>query len=234
MRKLFVYILTALMAVGCEVIGPEDQLIPVEDVTGGRKHVLIEFTGFRCVNCPMAAELAQDLEAMYKGRLIVVSLHPASNPFTQGKYDYTCAAADSIYQWMGGDASTSFPAGNVDCKPFEGEWFADMSVWPTMVYEAMQDKEEMQSEMPMETVYWLIEDSVPGVQAMPDGTVNTNYYHRHVLRDVKGSISQLEEKESYNPEQLYILTIYQNPQDKSIYHAYEEKYLDIFRSFLDD
>jgi len=30
------------------------------------------------------------------------------------------------------------------------------------------------------------------------------------------------------------LTIYQNPQDKSIYHAYEEKYLDVFRTVLDD
>ena len=234
MRKLLVYILTTFIFASCEVIDWNNRLIPVDGPTGGRKHVLLEFTGFRCVNCPTAAALAQDLEAMYKGRLIVVSLHPASNPFTQGRYDYTCAAADSIYQWMGGDASTSFPAGNVDCQPFEGEWFNDMSAWPTMVYEAMQDKEEMQNEMPLETVYWLIEDSVQGAQAMPDGTVNGHYYHRHVLRDVKGSISQLEEKAGYNPEQLYILTIYQNPQDKSIYHAYEEKYLDIFRSFLDD
>ena len=226
MRKLFVYILTALIFASCEVIDWNNRLIPVDGPTGGRKHVLLEFTGFRCVNCPTAAEIAQNLEAMYDGRLYAVSLHPASNPFTQGKYDYTCPAADSIYQWMGGTVSTPFPAGNVDCKPFEGEWFSDMSAWATMVYQAMRDNDEIQCEMPLEMSYWLIEDSVLGVQAMPDGTVNDHYYHRHLLRDVKEDAYQLEVIESYNKQQLYILTIYQNPQDKSIYHAYEEKYLD--------
>ena len=29
---------------------------------------------------------------------------------------------------------------------------------------------------------WLTEDSIVGAQAMPDGSVNTHYYHQHVLR----------------------------------------------------
>jgi hypothetical protein len=33
---------------------------------------------------------------------------------------------------------------------------------------------------------WLIEDSVQGAQAMPDGSVDKQYYHRHVLRGTIG------------------------------------------------
>ena len=34
---------------------------------------------------------------------------------------------------------------------------------------------------------WIIEDSIQGAQAMPDGTNNMEYYHRHVLRGVVGN-----------------------------------------------
>lgn len=233
MRKLFVYILTALILVSCEVIDWNDRFIPVDGQTGTRKHVLIEFTGFRCVNCPTAAETAQSLEAMYEGQLYVVSLHPASNPFTQGKYDYTCPAADSIYQWMGGDVTTPFPAGSIDLEPFEGEWFADMSSWATMVYLAMKDSVAPSLDEP-EKSYWLIEDSVLGVQAMPDGTVNNQYYHRHVLRDVNANKEQLEIKDSYNKQQLYLLELYLDPNDKHIINAYETKLMDNSLSAMDD
>lgn len=207
----------------CEVIDEAERLIPVDTVPqGNRTHVLIEYTGFRCVNCPTAAEQANELKKLYSEHLVIVSLHPASNPFTQGKYDYTCPAADSIYRWMGGMETTPFPAGNVDMKPYNGEWFADMSAWPTMVYTAMQDT-VVPSVSEMEKSYWLIEDSVLGVQAMPDGSVNTQYYHRHLLRDVNADKAHLEIKDSYNSSQLYILTLYLDQNDKHIINAYEEK-----------
>ena len=130
----------AVVLCGCEVIPEAERLIPVETEPYGRRtHLLLEFTGFRCVNCPNATETALALQEVYGENLTVVALHPASNPFTQGLYDYTCPAADNIYLWMGGDASTPFPAGNLDMQIYEGEWFVSMSEWPTMVYQAMQD-----------------------------------------------------------------------------------------------
>lgn len=220
-------ILMALVLTGCEVINWSDRYIQVDLTTNTRRHVLLDFTGFRCVNCPTAAELAANLQETYNESLYVVSLHPASNPFTQGAYDYTCPAADSIYQMLGGTATTPFPVGNVDMKPFRGEWLSDMSVWSTMVYEAMRDT-IMPTLSGLEKSYWLIEDSVLGVQAMPDGSVNTEYYHRHMLRDVNADKARLEIKESYNSMQLYVLTLYLDPEDKHIIHAYEEKYIDSF------
>ncbi len=205
---------------GCELIPDEERYKPVDSRTGTRCHVLLEFTGFRCVNCPAASELAQRLQQTYVGQLYVVALHPASNPFTQGKYDYTCPAADSIYQWMGGDASTPFPAGNIDMMPYEGEWFANTNQWPTMVYEAMQETEIPNPDQ-LKTSYWLVEDSVLGVQAMPDGSVNDHYYHRHVLRGVWDEEAAIVVPEGCRREYLSVLKLYLDTKDKHIVQAYE-------------
>lgn len=219
--KNYIYIvLAALCLAGCELIPDEERYKPVDSRTGTRCHVLLEFTGFRCVNCPAASELAQNLQQTYEGKLYVVALHPASNPFTQGKYDYTCPAADSIYQWMGGDASTPFPAGNIDMKPFNGEWFANTNQWPTMVYEAMQETEIPNPDQ-LKTSYWLVEDSVLGVQAMPDGTVNDHYYHRHVLRGVWDEEAAIVVPEGCRREYLSVLKLYLDTKDKHIVQAYE-------------
>lgn len=206
MRKIVNIVLMSLILVGCEVIKEEDRLIPVStDVLSGRRHVLLEFTGFRCVNCPTAASQAQSLKTMYGEQLIVLSLHPSSNPFTQGLYDYTCPAADSVYQWMGGTASTPFPTGNIDLAKSDNTYFSDPAEWGGILHTAMNDsaapslsleaKADIVTRQVDVTAYiiagegvrmqlavWLVEDSVSGVQAMPDGSVNTEYIHRHMLR----------------------------------------------------
>ena len=106
----------ALLLCACQLIKEEDRLIPLPqpEKASARTHVLIEFTGFKCVNCPTAAELAHELQQLYDTQLIVVAMHPAANPFTQGvaKYDYTCPAADSCYRLCGGDASTCHAGGD--------------------------------------------------------------------------------------------------------------------------
>ena len=226
MRNRLYIVLLAVVLCGCEVIPEAERLIPVEtEPYGHRTHLLLEFTGFRCVNCPNATETALALQEVYGENLTVVSLHPASNPFTQGLYDYTCPAADNIYLWMGGDASTPFPAGNLDMQIYEGEWFVSMSEWPTMVYQAMQDTIVPGLEH-ADRSYWLVEDSVLGVQAMPDGTVNMAYYHRHMLRDIQADKADLVIPEESNPEHLYLITVYSDPKDNHILQAYEKKLFD--------
>lgn len=206
MRKIINIVLVALFITGCEVIREEERLIPVDvETSNGRRHVLLDCTGFRCVNCPIAAETAQSLSALYGEQLIVVALHPASNPFTQGLYDYTCPAADSIYRFMGGTASTPFPTGNIDLTRNGTGYFSDPAEWGGLLHSAMNDTTaptlsmvatiDTTSRLVDATAYiaakegeemrlaiWLTEDSVIGVQAMPDGSVNMQYTHRHVLR----------------------------------------------------
>ena len=205
MKKLLSILSIAFLLAACEVIDPADQLLPVDAVPqSSRRHVLLEFTGFRCVNCPSAEQTAHDLQSLYGDQLIVVALHPASNPFTKGVYDYTCPAADSVYRFMGGTASTPFPTGNINLTAdAEGYYFRSHELWGAAVLQAMLDtlcrslametqldtaarrvdvRIRYASREAMRVALWLVEDSVVGPQAMPDGTVQMAYTHRHVLR----------------------------------------------------
>lgn len=217
--KRLLYILLALTLCACEVIDEADRLIPVPlPVSGDRRHVLLEFTGFRCVNCPAAAEKAAALKALYGDNLILVSLHPASNPFTQGLYDYTCPEADSIYRFMGGTAQTSFPTGNIDMKPTEKGYFSEPVEWAARLNTVMADT-LWDPNSQYDTSYWLLEDSVLGAQVTPQG-LDTLYYHRHVLRAISDKpIESVPVK--CNPAHCSMLTVYTDKNDKHILQAYE-------------
>lgn len=240
-RLLYIFLTLALCA--CEVIPEADRLIPVPLPAGNEhRHVLLEYTGFRCVNCPAAAETAHNLQALYGDQLIIVALHPASNPFTQGLYDYTCPEADSIYRFMGGTATTSFPAGNVDVAQWEDTWFADPVEWPAWIQHVMRDTVAPYLSVTAEAdtltrqIYvnaffapdpdtrlalWLVEDSVPGVQAMPDGTVNDHYFHRHVLRAAVTGQTVLSIPAQCNPARCSVVAILEDINNKQIRQAYE-------------
>ena len=214
--KNIVLVLCSLFLVltSCEVIPESERLIPVQ--TGIQRHVLLEFTGFRCVNCPAAAETAANLKHLYGDSLIVIALHPASNPFTQGAYDYTCPEADSIYQLLGGLPTTPFPTGSIDMRLFDDSYFISPADWATKL---TLTSNLSPLTFTTDTSYWLVEDSVLGVQAMPDGTVNTAYYHRHVLRAISAEpFTSIPDK--CNPAHCTVVTIYSN-QTKQIIDAYE-------------
>ena len=204
--------LSAMVLAGCEVIGEGERLVPVSQPadTTDRTHVLIEFTGFRCVNCPNAAAAAEALHQTYGERLIIVAMHPASNPFTQGaaQYDYTCPEADDYYRLLGGSATTPFPTGNINLATRDGSSLHDYPEWPAWLVQQMSEPTRVHlsvtagSEADRITVTttayadvaascrivtWLVEDSIQSAQAMPDGSVNTQYYHRHVLSGAAGS-----------------------------------------------
>jgi len=240
--KRYLYLILTLALCSCEVINEADRLIPMPfPETSEHRHVLIEFTGFRCVNCPAASEIAQALKEAYPEQLYVVAMHPASNPFTQGIYDYTCPAADSIYQLLGGTATTPFPAGNIDLDVFEGSYFSDPDQWATMVYEAMADtmapylyvsakadsvKREIRvtpqytAKDDLQLSFWLVEDSVLGVQALPGGGIDMNYYHRHLLRAVSDKTT-FPIPDGCRPAYCSVVAVLYDKNDHYILNTYE-------------
>ena len=77
-KKLpYILILGVLGLASCENL--DDRYIPVEGVKPERKVLLTEFTGQRCVNCPTAHGIIENLEEQYGEDLIVVSIHAGSN-----------------------------------------------------------------------------------------------------------------------------------------------------------
>lgn len=204
----------------CEVIpeGDRDNIIftPTDPSAIKRTSLLIEYSGWQCVNCPTAAEEAHRLKEQYGENLVVVVMHPESNPNTRHNnkpaLNYTCPEADSIYIMMGGTNTTPFPTGNVNMvKDASTGYFNDYDKWGTLISQAYAAPKPMllkaeasaiDTNIVLVTVdvtnldtqavdatlqVWLTEDSVIGSQKKPEGT-DKNYAHNHLMR---ASISPL-------------------------------------------
>lgn len=213
LRNIFIGVLLLLFS-ACEVIpGDErDQVIftPTDSSAVKRTSLLIEYSGWKCVNCPTAAEEAHRLKEQYGEQLVVVVMHPESNPNTRHNnkpaLNYTCPEADSIYIMMGGTNTTPFPTGNLNLvKDEEKGYFNDYDKWATLVSQAystprpilmnqevsgIADSKEITVTVDITNVdtkaleatlqVWLTEDSVMGRQ---DGAPNPkNYAHNHLMR----------------------------------------------------
>ena len=204
----------------CEVIpgGERDKVIftPSDQTAIKRTSLLIEYSGWQCVNCPTAAEEAHRLKEQYGENLVVVVMHPESNPNTRHNnkpaLNYTCPEADSIYLMMGGTNTTPFPTGNVNMVKDETKgYFCDYDKWGTLISQAYTNPKPVfltaeaytidtnvifvaaditnMNANPIEATLqiWLTEDSVIGSQKFPTGT-DKNYAHNHLMR---ASISPL-------------------------------------------
>ena len=204
----------------CEVIpsGEHDKVIftPSDSTAIKRTSLLIEYSGWQCVNCPTAAEEAHRLKELYGEELVVVVMHPESNPNTRHNnkpaLDYTCPEADSIYVMMGGTNTTPFPTGNINLvKDATKGYFCNYDQWATLVSQAYANPKPVQLKTEVSLTdtnvivvavditnfdtqaieatlqVWLTEDSVIGSQKKPEGT-DKNYTHNHLMR---ASISPL-------------------------------------------
>ena len=199
----------------CEVIpaGQREEVIftPTDPSAVKRSSLLIEYSGWQCVNCPTAAEEAHRLKELYGEDLVVVVMHPESNPNTRHNnkpaLNYTCPEADSIYIVMGGNNTTPFPTGNVNMvQQATKGYFQDFDKWGTLISQAYTSpkpillSQEVKGNMDSKDVniavditnldtqaieatlqVWLTEDSVMGSQKKPEGT-DKNYAHNHLMR----------------------------------------------------
>ena len=211
----YLYVAFAIVALtACEVIGPgeRDKILftPSNPDNIKRTSLLIEYSGWQCVNCPTAAEEAHRLKELYGENLVVVVMHPESNPNTRHNnkpaLDYTCPEADSIYLMMGGTNTTPFPTGNVNMiRNATQGYFTDYDMWGTQVSQAYATPKPIRLSQEaycidtnviwmavditnMDSVaidatlqVWLTEDSVIGSQKKPEGT-DKNYAHNHLMR----------------------------------------------------
>ena len=207
-------VLAAVLLAACEVIpaGEREEVIftPTDPSAVVRTSLLIEYSGWQCVNCPTAAEEAHRLQELYGENLVVVVMHPESNPNTRHNnkpaLNYTCPEADSIYIMMGGTNTTPFPTGNINMvkEPTKG-YFTDYDKWGTLVSQAYSTPKPVLLSTEAYTIdtnvifvaaditnldtqameatlqVWLTEDSVMGSQKKPEGT-DKNYAHNHLMR----------------------------------------------------
>ncbi len=201
MKRLYYYIIaiTGIFLTSCDHIAENERLIYEKPEQAQRVVLLEDFTGQRCVNCPKATDVIEQLQKEYgEEHLVAVSIHGgplgfAGNAKTTGLATET---GDAYYNhWkleyqpiglINRQAPVNYP-----------EWSAmvkqELAKPTTLELMGMAVIDEGQIDISItalgtdgETIgklqIWLVEDSIQALQLMPDGTSNHEYIHNHVLR----------------------------------------------------
>lgn len=192
-------LLQLLIMISCSHIADDEQLIYVKPEAARRVVLLEDFTGQRCVNCPKATEVIEQLQQLYgDSAFIAVAIH--GGPLGFAGNASTVGLATSV-----GDEY--FDHWQLEYQPVglvNRHGAVSHTGWAAAV------KEELAKSAPLELTLqatlqdggialrlsaygtdgtttgrlqlWLLEDNVTALQLMPDGTANANYVHHHVLR----------------------------------------------------
>lgn len=196
--------LLVLTAVACSHIDESERLIYVKPEAAKRVVLLEDFTGQRCVNCPKANDVIEQLQGEYGNTLIAVSIHGGPLGFKGN------ATTIGLATTLGDEYYSHW---NLEYQPVAlvnrhapvnySEWTAEVreeAARPTTLSvggnAALLDGGISLSVSVMSTEgatsgylqVWLVEDSIRALQLMPDGSPNHEYVHNHVLRtDVNGA-----------------------------------------------
>lgn len=238
-KNLFLGVATAAMAMAaasCSNIDEGDRLIEVNPVNPeevGRAILIEDFTGQRCVNCPTGTEIINGIvEAYGEDNVIAVGIHSGPLGFA-GNSKTVGLMTDT-----GNEYYTRWDKENKMGQPWvifnrktspDSQYYnwaaqvstiisekANLSVNIANAYDA--DKRTLTTTVGADGVngtvngklqVWIVEDGVPALQMMPDGSANKEYVHNHVFRAaVNGTWGEdvtVKEGETTTKQYSYVL-----------------------------
>lgn len=194
------YLLLVLLTHSCSQISELERFIDVEPATVTRAVLIEEFTGQRCVNCPNAAtEIARIQQSYGEDNVIAVAIH--SGPLAIFSRDQVTGLrtvlGDTYYNYWSVEEE---PSALINRKG----GVVRLNQWQAMIHDQLQlqtplslkvtcqsrttDGIDIQVSVRSSASYhgklqlWLTEDQLVAPQLMPDGTMNAEYVHQHVLR----------------------------------------------------
>ena len=208
--KIFLSSLICLLFAACDHISDDDRLIYVEPTqqdsietdttaTSTLRHILLEdFTGQMCVNCPLGTEVIEQLQEAYDDQFIAVGIHGGPLGF-KGNASSLGLATDLGDEYYDHWQLEYQPVGLID-----RHGAVNYPDWMTKVREELAQTSSISMELEailngdqmainvketcLSNTYngnlqvWVLEDSITATQKMPNGTVNKQYVHNHVLR----------------------------------------------------
>lgn len=109
-----------------------------------RRHLLEEFTGFLCINCPTATAVADQMDTLYDGRLSVVAIHCSqfyaaptqSNPALPFHTDFRTTDGENLYEYF---APEGLPDGVINRLGTENSETISYQNWPDRLSVLMAD-----------------------------------------------------------------------------------------------
>lgn len=225
-RHLLYFCLLAIFTMACDNIEREDRLIFEKPQPAQRVVLLEDFTGQRCVNCPKATDVIEQLLQEYgEEALVAVAIHGGPLGFN-GSATITGLATEVGNEYYDYWNLEFQPVGLVDRSSPKTypEWAVAVReelAKPTSL--SLNGEAKLEGDNISISIYaygtdgntsgrlqlWLLEDEIVAQQVMPDGTLNHEYIHNHVLRvPINGSWGEtFAIKENVSQEYQYSLPL---------------------------
>lgn len=208
-KNLFLGVATAAMAMAaasCSNIDEGDRLIYVKPAEVGRAILIEDFTGQRCINCPTGTEIINGIVDTYgEDNVIAVGVHSgplgfAGNSKTVGLmtdtgneyYTHWDKENKMGQPWVIFNRKTSPDSHYNNWAAMVGTIIsekANLSVKIANAYDAATrtltttvGADGVNGTVNGKLQVWIVEDGVPALQMMPDGSANKEYIHNHVFR----------------------------------------------------
>lgn len=235
-KNLFLGVATAAMAMAaasCSNIDEGDRLIYVKPAEVGRAILIEDFTGQRCINCPTGTEIINGIVDTYgEDNVIAVGIHSgplgfAGNSKTVGlmtdtgnEYYTRWDKENKMGQpWVIFNRKTSPDSHYNNWAAMVGTIIsekANLSVKIDNAYDAATrtltttvEADGVNGTVNGKLQVWIVEDGVPALQMMPDGSANKEYIHNHVFRAaVNGTWGEdvtVKEGETTTKQYSYVL-----------------------------
>ena len=235
-KNIFLGVATAAMAMAaasCSNIDEGDRLIYVKPAEVGRAILIEDFTGQRCINCPTGTEIINGIVDTYgEDNVIAVGIHSgplgfAGNSKTVGlmtdtgnEYYTRWDKENKMGQpWVIFNRKTSPDSHYNNWAAMVGTIIsekANLSVKIANAYDAATRTltttvraDGVNGTVNGKLQVWIVEDGVPALQMMPDGSANKEYIHNHVFRAaVNGTWGEdvtVKEGETTTKQYQYVL-----------------------------
>ena len=213
MKKILLSIFALAAFTACETIDEADRWTEFKPIEMKKNVLVEDFTGQNCINCPVAANLLHELSASSMGtHIVAVSIHGGAMSLNVKTLMglATDLGDDYVRKWgnpalPAGMIDRTDGLGNVGRTCTFNSWttaivnrlskelVVDLNVKTAFNAETRQlnvNVETSPAEGPngyldsgMRLTVWITESGIIGQQTMPDGSINRNYVHNHVLRE---------------------------------------------------
>lgn len=198
-RKIYMILAAlCLLLTACDHIAEGDELIYVKPEMAQRVVLLEDFTGQRCINCPLGTEKIEQLLEAYPDNVIAVGIHSGPLGFKGNATNVGLATGlgDTYYNYW-----------NLEYQPvglINRHGAVNYTDWITSVTEELQKPSSLKMALSAQLTadgiditvgttsiagdtngklqVWVLEDGITAMQLMPDGNANRDYVHNHVLR----------------------------------------------------
>lgn len=197
--KKYIYLFALIsLFVACDHISEGNELIYVKQKPAQRVVLLEDFTGQKCVKCPFGTEVIEQLLKVYGDTVVAVGIHSGPLGF-KGNANNVGLATDLGDEYYNHWNLEYQPVGLInrhgavnytDWAKAVKEELAKTAAIDLKASAALKDGS---IDIAIEAVgkdgtvsgklqIWVLEDGITAMQMMPDGPLNRDYVHHHVLR----------------------------------------------------